>query len=172
MPQKIIKIAAKKGDNKAFKGVDNKWYNVRDFVIPYLENVNKGDVVSITTEKKGAAIYVTKLQKIDDNNVEQDVPRCSICGKELKNPNYPTCWSCKDKAPKKSATENEKKSVVSYNNVDRTAQIQRGNALNAAAAVTGGQTFLNPETGHPDPDAAQQFTLILAEAFVDWLRIE
>jgi hypothetical protein len=57
------------------------------------------------------------------------------------------------------------KTYSPYDNPAKSAQIQRGNALNAAAAVAGGQSFNDPET-------AAEFTLIVAQKLLDWLRIE
>jgi hypothetical protein len=177
MSELTVTVACKKGDNKAFKAVEGGvWYNVKDPVIPFLEKVNKGDVITITTEKKGASQYVTKITKsavtapepTQEPAVEEtsDAPKCTVCGKALKNPKYPTCYTCKGKVPTGATVKK------SYDSPEKTAQIQRGNALNASAAVASGQQFVNTETGLPDLETAQQFTLLLADAFLEWLRAE
>jgi hypothetical protein len=79
---------------------------------------------------------------------------CEECGAPLKTGKYKKCYKC----GKKGKTN-------SYDSPEKTAQIQRGNALNAAAAVASSQQFEDPET-------AKQFTLLLAEDFLLWLRGE
>lgn len=80
---------------------------------------------------------------------------CEDCGAELKDDKYKKCYKC----GKKSFKTN------SYDNPEKTAQIQRGNALNAAASVASSQQFA-------DIDTPAQFTLELAERFLVWLRGE
>jgi len=208
MSELTVTIACKKKDGKAFKTTDDVWYNVREAAMIDLKTVDKGDVITITVEKKGTASYVTELingavkkeaketpttadgsvcevcgKPVKDGfkkcytcnktkatkseeTVENDVPKCTVCGKVLKNPKYPTCYTCKAKVPK-----TEKKQYVSYDNPEKTARIQRGNALNASAVVASGQSFVTPD-GAPDVDGARQYTLMLAEAFLEWLRAE
>ena len=92
---------------------------------------------------------------------------CEDCGAKLKDGKYKKCWDCNKKAPKgetgKSTWTGKGKS--SYDNPEKTAQIQRGNALNAAADVSSSQNFV-------DPEAAVQYTLLIAERFLEWLRNE
>lgn len=159
------KIICKKSDNKAFK-LGNDWYNVNDPVIPYLEKINKGDEVVVTFEKKGVSRYVSKLTTASAVETPKTEPTsatgfvCEDCGKELKDGKYKKCFVCNKKNPAPKEKKND-----SYNNPEKTAQIQRGNALNAAASIAGG-------CGFNDPDTANQFTLELAGRFLEWLRSE
>jgi len=165
------KILAKKGDNKAFKLDDSNWYNLNDNVIPSLEKMSKGDEVVVTFEKKGVSRYVSKLS---NTTYEQpkETPKeevksstgfaCEDCGKELKDNKFKKCFMCNKKNP---TPKGDKKEYKSYDSPEKIASIQRGNALNAAAAVASGQQF-------EDPDVAKQFTLLLAEDFLLWLRAE
>ena len=172
------KILAKKGDNKAFKLDDGNWYNLNDPVIPFLEKMSKGDEVVVTFEKKGVSRYVSKLvganvaetQKTETTSTTGFV--CEVCGKELKDGKFKKCFMCnksgavkkeEGKLPQDDKSEQPKNN--NYNNPEKTAQIQRGNALNAAASVASSQQFA-------DPEVAKQFTLLLAEDFLNWLRAE
>jgi len=178
------KILAKKGDNKAFKLDDNNWYNLNDPVIPYLEKMNKGDEIVVTFEKKGTSRYVSKLTSAgasETRTTADPEPKsqsstgyaCEVCGKELKDGKFKKCFVCnksgatkKTEDPKSNPAEPYvKKEYKSYDNPEKTAQIQRGNALNAAASVASGCAFSDPEVG-------KQFTLELAESFLEWLRAE
>ncbi len=140
------KIWAIKSDFKALRLSDRRWYNVNEPVIPYLQKCSKGDEVTLTYEKKSnsTAMYVSKLVK--------------------------SAAAEKTEAP--TSTGKERSSSRGYDNPDRTAMIQRGNALNAAASVASSQQFINPETGEPDPQRAAEFTKILAIKFLGWLREE
>ncbi len=170
------KIICKKSDNKAFKLGEN-WYNLNDPVIPYLEKLNKGDEVVVTFEKKGVSRYVSKLVvagAVEEPKTETTSTTgfaCEVCGKALKDGKYKKCFPCnKSGAVKKEtsapgAVTEPKKPYTPYDNPEKTAQIQRGNALNAAASVASAQQFA-------DPDVAKQFTLLLAEEFLTWLRAE
>ena len=171
------KILAKKGDNKAFKLDDSNWYNLNDNVVPYLEKMSKGDEVLVTFEKKGVSRYVSKLASAKAEASKTETPKtesttgfaCEVCGKELKDGKFKKCFMCnKSGATKKDDTKSEEKKTynkTSYDNPEKTAQIQRGNALNAAASVAASQQFA-------DPEVAKQFTLLLAEDFLTWLRGE
>jgi len=167
------KILAKKGDNKAFKLSDDNWYNLNDNVVPYLEKLSKGDEIIVTYEKKGVSRYVSKLTGANavvepKKETTSTGFACEVCGKELKDDKYKTCYTCNKKGAAKSiATDKETKTYTktSYDNPEKTAQIQRGNALNAAAAVASSQQFVDPET-------ASQFTKMLADELLEWLRAE
>jgi hypothetical protein len=171
------KILAKKGDNKAFKLDDGNWYNLNDNVIPYLEKMSKGDEIIVTYEKKGVSRYVSKLTNVGAVETPKTETTsstgfaCEVCGKELKDGKYKKCFTCnKSGATKKETTipsdsKVEKPKGNYYDNPEKTAQIQRGNALNAAASVAASQKF-------EDPEVAKQYTLLLAEDFLLWLRAE
>jgi len=181
MPQITVTIACKKGDNRAFKATSGTWYNVNDVVIPYLEKVNKGDVVTITTEKKGVAQYVTKLVSASAAPEQGPVTApaggeftCNVCGKVLKDGKFKTCYMCNKKGLK-PATKAEPTQTKVYDkgiSDDRQAAIQRGNALNAAADIAAAYQFVNAENGEPDYEMAAQYTKLLAESLLEWLRAE
>ena len=167
------KIICKKSDNKAFK-LGEDWYNVNDAVIPYLEKTNKGDEVVVTFEKKGVSRYVSKLASAsaaqpESAKEEAGEFKCAVCGAALKDGRFKVCYMCNKKGlkPKSEASEPPKGGAGKgyYDNPEKTAQIQRGNALNAAATVASSQQF-------NDPEVAKQFTLILADEFLTWLRAE
>jgi hypothetical protein len=152
------------------------WYNLNDPVIPYLEKMNKGDEVIVTFEKKGVSRYVSKLVIAGAEAPKEEAKTsstgfaCEICGKELKDGKFKKCYMCNKtgatkKEEKTSAEPYVKKEYKTYDNPEKTAQIQRGNALNAAATVASSQQF-------NDPEVAKQFTLILADEFLTWLRSE
>jgi len=165
------KIICKKSDNKAFKLSDDNWYNLNDPVIPYLEKMAKGDEVTVTYEKKGTSRYVSKLTSagvVEEQKAATTSTTgfaCEVCGKELKDDKFKKCFMCNKKGLTKKEETGTGGKENYYNNPEKTASIQRGNALNAAAAVASGQQF---ET----PDIAAQFTILLAERFLEWLRNE
>jgi len=163
------KVICKKADNRAFK-LGEDWYNCNDNVIASLEKIGKGEEVTVTFEKKGVSRYVSSII-VGGASVapaSTEAPKsstgfaCEVCGASLKDGKYKKCFKCnKSGASKPVAAKEEKKSYDS----SAVAGIQRGNALNAAGAVASGTQF-------PDPETAQQFTLILADAFLVWLRAE
>jgi len=164
-----LTILVKKADNKAFKGSDNNWYNLNDNVIPYLTKLNKGDEIIASYDKKGISRYVSKIIKATASaSAPKEEPKpsttgfaCEVCGKELKDGKFKTCYMCN----KKGATKGKTYTKTSYDSPEKQEKIMRGNALNAAAAVASSQQFA-------DPDVAKQFTLLLAEDFLTWLRAE
>jgi len=162
------KIAVKAGNGKGFKidGQDG-WFNATDTVKPYLAKMEKGDDVVVIYEKKGVSKNVTKITKADGSvpaeaksevTKETGTPVCEDCGKELKTDKYPKCYVCGKKAFKGKAP------AKSFDNPEKTAQIQRGNALNAAAAVMAGQQEI--------PEVLAEMTIIAAEKLLEWLRAE
>lgn len=167
------KIICKKSDNKAFKLGDN-WYNLNDNVVEVLAKLNKGDEVVVTYEKKGVSRYVSKL--VSAKEAPKEEPKksttgysCEICGKELKTGKFKKCFMCNKSGATKKETattlDQPKNQYKSYDNPEKTAQIQRGNAINAAAYAASGTAF-------NDPEVAAQFVLELAERFLVWLRSE
>jgi len=89
-------------------------------------------------------------------------PKCTDCQKPLKDNKYTKCFACNQKNPEKKTWGG--KGGKSYDSPEKTAQIQRGNALNAAASVASGQQLA-------DPDTAAQYVILLAQKFLDWLRL-
>lgn len=163
------KVICKKADNRAFKLGDD-WYNCNDNVIASLEKIGKGEEVTAVYEKKGVSRYVSSIT-VGGTSVapaSAEAPKsstgfaCEVCGASLKDGKYKKCFKCnKSGATKPGAAKEEKKS---YNN-DSVAGIQRGCSLGAAASVASSQQFASPV-------AAKEFTLILADEFLQWLRAE
>jgi len=88
--------------------------------------------------------------------------KCIDCGKALKDNKYEKCFDCNKKNPSKKNWG--KKS--NYDSPERIAAIQKGNSLNAAAAVISGNLV------GQDIDTLKETTLALANCFLDWLRNE
>lgn len=168
------KLKVKAGNGKGFlvEGQEG-WFNASDSVVPYLEKINKGEEVTVVFEKKGVKKEVIKITKIS-NVVEKNTPEpeekesptgfvCEECGAALKDGKYKKCYPCNKKTP---AQKEGKKSWVktSYDNPEKTAQIQRGNALNAAADLLSGR--------QEDPETLAEMTLVVAEKLLEWLRAE
>jgi uncharacterized C2H2 Zn-finger protein len=189
MAELTVIIQVKKKDGKAFMATTGSWYNVKDFVIPYLEKINKGDTVQIETEKKGIAQYVTKIVKVEAI-AQAEAPKtgeskfkCPVCGKAMKDDKYPVCYMC-NKAGKKApettvetSTKEQPKTEkpayqTKYGSPEDIAGKEMGCALNAAATVASGQHFVNMETGTPDPDAAAEYVKIVATSLLDWFKIQ
>ena len=196
------KIVVKKSDNKAFKFSDEQWYNVNSEIIPILEKMNKGDEVIINYEQKGVSRHVSKMTLASTITKEKpETPevkfKCEICGASLKDGKYKKCYKCnksgatkpqstteepiefkcedcgaalKDgkykkcfKCGKKNKAKAEYKS--NYGSPEDIAGKETGCALSSAATVASG-------CGFSDPDTAKQFTLTLAEAFLEWMRLK
>lgn len=174
-----VKTKTKTGKGFQLEGHEN-WFSA-NFVMGELAKVNVGDVVEVTYAKKGVFFNVSKIVKVEVEKSEvtkEQTAVCTICGKTLKNPAYPTCWDCKDKAPKKEEktkvydapqAEKNAKFYDKFNNPEKTAQIQRGNALNAAASVMSNPNLSMQDTS---PEALGEATKVLADTFLDWLRAE
>ena len=166
------KIKAKAGNGKGFmvEGQEG-WFNATPAVVPYLAKYEKGTEVEVTFEKKGVNKIVSKIV-VAMNNIKEATTTtsepvttgfiCEDCGAVLKDGKYKKCYTCNKKNPAKAKPVGASNS---YDNPAKTAQIQRGNALNAASAVASSQQFT-------DPDTAKQFTLMLADEFLTWLRAE
>jgi len=176
------KIICKKSDNKAFKLGEN-WYNLNDNVVSYLEKMGKGDEVIVTFEKKGISRYVSKLVLAGAVEQEKETVKesstgfaCEVCGKELKDGKFKKCFLCnknkleKKEDPKSNPIETEvkepKKEWKSYDNPEKTAMIQRGNALNAAGAAISGNLK------DADPDTITQALIMVADRALEWLKTE
>jgi len=186
-----VKIAAKKSDSRAFKASDNSWYNLNDNVIPVLEKLSKGDEIIVEYEKKGMSRFVSKIRKAGETEPKKEEVQkvdtglnCKVCNAPIKTIKFNhKCYDCNMLAktePKKEIEKNipkevkpEEPNVVatvkkewkSYDNPEKTAQIQRGNALNASAMACSG-------VGFSDPEACSQMVLEVAERLLNWLRAE
>jgi len=173
------KIICKKSDNKAFKLGEN-WYNLNDNVIPFLEKMSKGDEVVVTFEKKGVSRYVSKLAgagatetpKTETTSTTGFV--CEVCNAPLKDGRFKVCYMCNKKGLKaptkkedtKSDTPEPRKPYTPYDNPEKTEQIRRGNALNAAGAAISGNLQ------GTDPDTLAQALIMVAERALEWLKNE
>jgi hypothetical protein len=115
--------------------------------------------------KKCYTCNQSKATKKEEKPQEESTSefKCEDCGATLKDGKYKKCYPCGKKAYKGGKGGAGKSTY--YDNPEKTAQIQRGNALNAAGAVASSQQFADPET-------AKQFTLMLADEFLNWLRGE
>jgi hypothetical protein len=179
-----VTIDYKATNKKGFKiaGDKDQWYTANKEILDDLAKVEKGDTVEITFVKNGVFRNVSKIEKIklEPKSETKDEPKsgftCEDCGKELKDGKYKKCFMCNKKAPAKTQVFDEpekesKKEWVpgNYNNPEKTAQIQRGNALNAAAAVVANS---NIEMKDKSPEALAEATKIIADLFLDWLRAE
>ena len=89
--------------------------------------------------------------------------KCVDCGIALKDGKYTKCFACNQKNPVKKQW---KPKSGGYDSPEKTAQIQKGNALNAAASVLCGSTCLDGL----DPDGIAQITRIVANSLLDYLR--
>jgi rubrerythrin len=108
---------------------------------------NKDKKESPKAEEKKTQVY-DKPQETKSSYI------CKVCGASLKDNKYDTCFACNQKA---------------NNSPEKTAQIQRGNALNAASTV-----MSNPNLNMQDtsPEALAEATKVMAQDFLDWLRCE
>jgi len=158
---KILAVSSKGNmlkieDTKEAKGY--VWYFLSDEVQKYASSIGikAGDVVEFKAEEIRGEDTIIFLKK--EGGAASEF-KCEKCGATLKDGRFKTCYNCNEKA-KISGEKN-----TFYDNPERVAQIQRGNALNAAAAVASSQEFSTPEE-------AKKYTAILADAFLNWLRSE
>jgi hypothetical protein len=167
------KVLAKAGNGKGFKVEGQEgWFNAGDAVVPYLAKIEKGTEVIVTFEKKGVAKNVTKIVKAGtETPKEEHQPtksstgfECEDCGKELKDGKFKKCFMCNKKAPKTEGNKISRKEPSYTQSPERSAQIQRGNALNAAGRLLSGR----PE----DPETLAEMAIVVAQKFLDWLRAE
>jgi len=89
--------------------------------------------------------------------------KCEDCGAALKNGKYKKCYICGKKAKSNKSQFVENKSH--YGSPEDVAGKEIGCALGAAATVASSQQF-------NDPEIAKQFTLILADEFLTWIRAQ
>jgi hypothetical protein len=144
------KIFAKSGNGKGVALGKGEWYNVKEGTEPFklLATLEKGTEVKVEFKVNGTFKNVTAIEVVAAPVKKEEAPT------EAKQ------------APAQEPVKTSKTYTSNYqDNPAKTAQIQRGNALNAAASVASGQAFA-------DPDTASEFTVILAERFLNWLRAE
>ena len=139
------KLIAKAGNGKGFK-VENQdgWFNASDAVVPYLAKIEKGEEVTISYEKKGASKIVTKIVKAFSSATQAETASTQVEAKPEKT--YTSKGSSGD---------------------DIQARIQRGNALNASAAVLSGAGCIAGET----PETIAEITKAVANSLLDWLQL-
>lgn len=118
--------------DKAIK-IEKEWYST---TYAKGDTVVKGDEVVLTYKKNKAFKNVSNIKKV----VKVEAPKvevqkeevanfvCEDCGKELKDGKYTKCFTCNKKSPAKTTSFSD----------DRTAQIVKGNSLNAAGAAVAG----------------------------------
>jgi hypothetical protein len=172
------KIIAKAANGKGFRVEGEEgWFNATDTVVPYLAKFSKGDTVTLTYDKKGVQKNVTMIKGAfvppQDTPAEKTTStvdkyadtgfKCEVCHKGLKDGKYPKCYTCGKKAKEEGPTPTK---TTSYNNPERDAMIQRGNALNASAAAVSGNY-----QGCQPADIAEAVILI-ANRLLEWLRAE
>lgn len=183
-----VKVTARGA--KSFKDENGIWYNIDNEAKEAYEKIKKEDTITITYYKKNVSNYVIALVI---GASETPKTKCEVCGKELKNSKYKKCYDCNKASPKKEENKAEtqegefkcedcgaimktnkykkcficnKKSPrkTAYKTDPETrAAIEKGNSLNAAAAAASG-------AGFSDPNTAAEFTLMLADKFLEWLR--
>lgn len=168
------KITKKYESGKAAK-IGNDIYAFSETTRGYLSKFNEGDEVSVEYTKKGTMKLVTKITKIGGSEQKQETGyKCEDCGADLKDNKYKKCYTCNQK-PKPQTEKKEEKSNLPkstyYDNPEKTAQIQKGNALNAAASAAAGRGFID-DKGEEDPVKAAQWIKAVAQELLDWLRLE
>jgi len=172
-----LAVIAKTKNSKGSLGFkvegDDGWFSAMGGSVNYLEKMKKGDTIKIEYKQNGVYRNVTSLSKVESAKTEtpketksdsQEVPEftCEDCGAALKDGKYKKCYTCNQKNP--TVTKGKDNPMATTKDV----QIQRGNSLNSASAVLKG----NYEGTNTDPDKIKEATLHLAEAFLDWLRLE
>ena len=110
------------------------------------------------------AAPVVEERKVADTTAG---PKCVDCGAALKDDKYTKCFPCNKKNPVKKQWAG--KSSGSYkDSPEKTAQIKRGNALNAAASVLSGAQCLDGL----DAETIAEITKVVATSLLDYLNQE
>lgn len=181
---KLIKKAV---NGKGFKIEGNEsWLTAQtEEAIALLAQVAEGTFISMEYTKKGVYYNVSKITVENASASTSSVsakPKCTVCGKELKDSKFKKCFMCNKNNASASTAKTEVKSQEApvtqqettkqevkktyYDSPEKTAMIQRGNALNAASSAISGNV------PGADPQSIKEETLNLANAFLDWLRAE
>ncbi|MBU0580765.1 MAG: hypothetical protein KKA19_06280 [Candidatus Margulisbacteria bacterium] len=171
-----LKFVAKNGTG--FKiAEDNDWFNADKAMVDVLAGVEKGAKMTLIYENKGKNRVVSEILVDEEAVAEKGETStkftCNVCGKELKDGKYKTCFMCNKKGVKSkvenkvettsSAVTEKKEWKSNYGSAEDVAGKEIGCAVGAAATVAGGQQF-------SDVDAAAEYTLILAQKLLDWIR--
>jgi predicted RNA-binding Zn-ribbon protein involved in translation (DUF1610 family) len=147
---------------------------------------NKGTYTNCSVcgkELKGNGVNYPKCWDCKDKEPKSEVREsatgfvCEDCGKALKDDKYKKCFLCNKKSPneekshvnrreKEELGEQKEIKYTNYDNPEKTAQIQRGNALNAAGAAVGGNF------AGSDPQTIAEAVKIIADLLYDFLRAE
>jgi len=146
-------ILCVKKDGTAAKLSDEKWYNFTEPAQKFLANMKRGDSVIVEYEiVKGYIRNATKIMK-DGGQTTPNVAEQSTT---------PAPQATQPPIASNGAYQLNKSN---YGSPEDVAGKQVGCALGAAATVAGG-------CGFSDPEAAKEFTLMLADAFVEWMRLK
>jgi len=159
-----------KSDSTGGVKINDAWLTVEENVKPFLAKVKKGDVVTVSTVKKGYKTFVTKLvvNGASEETQQEEQPAefvCEDCGAKLKDGKYKKCYTCNKKNPVKYHKEEEESSSEEKpkQSSDISARIVRGNALNSATARLAGQSIR-------DLQASAEECIALAELFIPYLQ--
>lgn len=119
--------------------------------------------------KKCYECNMAKTEKSQESS-EKEAPKkedgkfyCKDCGKELKDNKYDKCYDCNKKNPSPKKQGFKGKGNNFYGSAEDIKGKEVGCAMGAAASVASGGNFT-------DPEQAKQFTLFLAEAFLEWIH--
>lgn len=149
----VTKLTRKAGNGKGFQLEGQEgWFNATDKSATYLAKIDVGKDVEVIYTEKGGKRTVSIIKEVsakeiskEEHKKESGKSSCSVCGKELKNDKYPTCWDCKDKPTGEkeeppSDTEEPKKYYTksNYGSPEDVAGKEVGCAANCAAVILTG----------------------------------
>jgi len=150
------KITKKYESGKAVKiGNDIYSFDVSTNVKDEIKGYNEGDEVSVEYSKKGTMKLISKISRIGSPAPQKSEP----VKPTQQPPQTPIPESKKNDLPKSNY----------YDNPEKTAQIQKGNALNAAASAAAGRGFID-DKGNEDPIMAAEWIKIVAGELLKWLK--
>lgn len=171
------KLTKKAGNGKGFllEGYEN-WFNASEKVMPFLAKIEIGKVVEISYFTKGVSSIVTLIKEVSKETKTEtpkpeektNKPKCTVCKKDLKDDKYPTCWECKDKAPKEKETTPEEPrkertySGSGYGSAEDVAGKEVGCAANCASSILAGR--------QEDPDTLLEMFRILFNGVLEHIR--
>jgi len=152
---KLIK-KAKNGKGFQLEGYEG-WFNANDKSEPFLAKIGEGVMVEVGFFKKGVKREVTLIRETASTGVtkqpetkETAKSKCKVCGADLKDDKYPTCWGCKDKLPKEEGYVNKKEELenkektntfnkIGYGSAEDIVGKEVGCAANCAATILSGR---------------------------------
>lgn len=145
--KKLIGVLTRKaGNGKGFQldGNEEVWFNANEKAQPYLAKIKEGSKVEISYFEKGVKRDVGIIKEVSGSEKTKSTtakPKCEVCGTDLKDNTYPTCYNCKGKTAKKDTGKQKTYSSdkIGYGSPEDIAGKEVGCSANVAGAILSGR---------------------------------